>query len=37
MRELGTSVEGDARVEVDGRIVRPSETRTYVVLHNRPA
>ena len=33
MRELGTSVEDDARVEVDGRIVRPSETRTYVVLH----
>lgn len=36
MRELGTSVEDDARVEVDGRIVRPSETRTYVVLH-KPA
>ena len=36
MRELGTTVEDDARVEVDGRIVRPSETRTYVVLH-KPA
>jgi 23S rRNA pseudouridine2605 synthase len=33
VRELGTSVDDDARVEVDGRIVRPSETRTYVVLH----
>lgn len=36
MRELGTGVEDGARVEVDGRIVRPSETRTYVVLH-KPA
>ena len=36
MRELGTSVDDDARVEVDGRIVRPAETRTYVVLH-KPA
>jgi len=36
VRELGTTVEDDARVEVDGRIVRPSETRTYVVLH-KPA
>jgi 23S rRNA pseudouridine2605 synthase len=36
VRELGTGVEDGARVEVDGRIVRPSETRTYVVLH-KPA
>jgi 23S rRNA pseudouridine2605 synthase len=36
VRELGTSVEDDARVEVDGRIVRPAETRTFVVLH-KPA
>jgi pseudouridine synthase len=33
VRELGTSVEDDAHVEVDGRIVRPAATRTYVVLH----
>ncbi|MEA2721843.1 MAG: rRNA synthase [Candidatus Eremiobacteraeota bacterium] len=33
VRELGTSVADDARVEVDGRIVRPAQTRTYVVLH----
>ncbi len=33
MRELGTSVEEDAQVEVDGRAVRPAATRTYVVLH----
>jgi 23S rRNA pseudouridine2605 synthase len=33
VRELGTSVEGEARVEVDGRIVKPAETQTYVVLH----
>ena len=33
MRELGTSVDDGARVEVDGRIVRPSATRSYVVLH----
>ena len=33
VRELGTSVDADARVEVDGRIVRPSATRSYVVLH----
>ena len=33
VRELGTSVDDDARVEVDGRIVRPSATRSYVVLH----
>jgi 23S rRNA pseudouridine2605 synthase len=33
VRELGTSVADGARVEVDGRIVRPAETRTYVVLH----
>lgn len=36
MRELGTSVADDARVEVDGRIVRPALARTYVVLH-KPA
>ena len=36
MRELGTSVEDGAHVEVDGRVVRPSETRTYVVMH-KPA
>ena len=36
MRELGTGVEADARVEVDGRIVRPAATRTYVVLHKPP-
>ena len=33
VRELGSAVEADARVEVDGRIVRPAATRTYVVLH----
>jgi 23S rRNA pseudouridine2605 synthase len=33
VRELGTSVEDDAHVEVDGRVVRPAVTRTYVVLH----
>jgi len=33
VRELGTSVDEDARVEVDGRIVHPVETHTYVVLH----
>ena len=36
MRELGTGVDADARVEVDGRIVRPAATRTYVVLHKPP-
>jgi len=36
VRELGTSVEAGARVEVDGRVVRPAETHTYVVLH-KPA
>jgi len=36
VRELGTSVEADARVEVDGRIVRPPATHTFVVLH-KPA
>lgn len=36
VRELGTTVEADARVEVDGRAVRPVATRTYVVLH-KPA
>jgi 23S rRNA pseudouridine2605 synthase len=33
VRELGTSVEDDAQVEVDGRAVRPAAARTYVVLH----
>ncbi len=33
VRTLGTSVEGDARVEVDGRPVRPAAAPTYVVLH----
>jgi 23S rRNA pseudouridine2605 synthase len=33
VRELGTSVEDDARVEVDGRVVRPPQTHTFVVLH----
>ncbi len=36
VRELGTTVDDDARVEVDGRAVRPAVTRTYVVL-NKPA
>lgn len=36
MRELGTSVDEDARVEVDGRVVRPATEKTYVVLH-KPA
>jgi 23S rRNA pseudouridine2605 synthase len=36
VRELGTSVGDDARVEVDGHLVRPAEIRTYVVLH-KPA
>jgi 23S rRNA pseudouridine2605 synthase len=36
VRELGTSVDDGARVEVDGRVVRPAETRTYVVMH-KPA
>ena len=36
MRELGTTVGDGARVEVDGRLVRPAETRTYLVL-NKPA
>jgi 23S rRNA pseudouridine2605 synthase len=36
VRELGTGVDADARVEVDGRIVRPAATRTYVVLHKPP-
>lgn len=35
VRELGTSVEDDARVEVDGRVVQPAQTYTYVVL-NKP-
>lgn len=33
VRELGTTVSDDAQVEVDGRAVRPSATRSYVVLH----
>jgi 23S rRNA pseudouridine2605 synthase len=33
VRELGTTVDDDARVEVDGRIVRPPATHTFVVLH----
>lgn len=33
VRELGTTVDPDAHVEVDGRVVRPAETRTFVVLH----
>lgn len=33
VRELGTSVGDDARVEVDGRVVRPVAAHTYVVLH----
>ncbi|MEA2664730.1 MAG: rRNA synthase [Candidatus Eremiobacteraeota bacterium] len=36
VRELGTTVADDARVEVDGRAVRPAATPTYVVLH-KPA
>lgn len=36
VRELGTTVEADAQVEVDGRAVRPAAARTYVVLH-KPA
>ena len=36
VRELGTGVDADARVEVDGRIVRPAASRTYVVLHKPP-
>ena len=33
VRELGTSVEDDAHVEVDGRPVKPAAARSYVVLH----
>jgi 23S rRNA pseudouridine2605 synthase len=33
VRELGTTVDANARVEVDGRLVRPAESHTYVVLH----
>jgi len=36
VRELGTSVDDGARVEVDGRIVEPAAQKTYVVLH-KPA
>lgn len=33
VRVLGSSVEEGARVEVDGRVVQPVQTQTYVVLH----
>ena len=33
MRELGSSVDDDAKVEVDGRLVQPVRTQTYVVMH----
>jgi 23S rRNA pseudouridine2605 synthase len=36
VRELGTSVDDDAQVEVDGRLVRPAATKTYLLLH-KPA
>ncbi len=36
VRELGTSVDDDAHVEVDGRVVRPAATRTTLVMH-KPA
>jgi 23S rRNA pseudouridine2605 synthase len=36
VRELGTSVGDGARVEVDGRVVRPAAAPTYVVLHKPP-
>ena len=36
VRELGTSVEQGARVEVDGNVVEPAQQKTYVVLH-KPA
>jgi 23S rRNA pseudouridine2605 synthase len=36
VRELGTSVDEDARVELDGRLVRPALVHRYVVLH-KPA
>jgi len=36
VRELGTTVDEDARVEVDGRVVRPVRTHSYLVLH-KPA
>jgi 23S rRNA pseudouridine2605 synthase len=33
VRQLGSSVDDDARVEVDGRRVVPVQTHTYTVLH----
>jgi 23S rRNA pseudouridine2605 synthase len=36
VRELGTSVDEDARVELDGRVVRPALVHRYIVLH-KPA
>ena len=33
VREQGTTVDRDARVEVDGRLVAPAAEHTYVVLH----
>lgn len=36
VRELGTTVGDEAHVEVDGRVVHPAATPTYVVLH-KPA
>src|ERR1700689_137212 len=33
VRELGSSVDDDAKVEVDGRLVRPVRAHTYAVLH----
>jgi 23S rRNA pseudouridine2605 synthase len=33
VRVLGTSVDDTAQVEVDGQVVRPVQTQTYVVLH----
>jgi 23S rRNA pseudouridine2605 synthase len=36
VRELGTSVGDDARVEVDGRAVAPVAAKTYLLLH-KPA
>jgi len=33
VRELGSSVDDDAKVEVDGRLVQPVRTQTYVVMH----
>lgn len=33
MRQLGSSVDDDAKVEVDGRLVQPVRSQTYVVMH----